>query len=88
MYLKNEYITPKEVDNYFPIVEEYDVLIGYVDAAHTTYIKTRRSITSLRVNFCGAPISNRTKIKPTVATTFTETEFIMVVNIAKTIEFL
>ena len=63
-----------EEDPNFPLIFR-DELIGYLDAAHATNIKTRRSITGLVVLFYLAAIAWKSCIQAVVATSLTEAEF-------------
>jgi hypothetical protein len=63
-------------------------LIGYVDAAHATDLRTRRSVTGYVNTLCGAAICYRSKLQSTVATSSTEAEFIAAVTAAKSIKYL
>ena len=58
-------------------------LVGYVDAAHATELRTRRSITGLIFTFAGGAIAFKSKVQPTVSTSSTEAEFIAAVHAAK-----
>ena len=63
-------------------------LAGYVDAAHATDLKTRRSITGLVFTFASSAIAFKSKLQPTVATSSTECEFIAAVHAAKIAKYL
>ena len=65
-----------------------DVLTGYVDAAHATDLKTRRSVSRSAVVLANAAISYKTKLQPVIATSSTEAEFIAAVAIAKDVKHL
>ena len=52
-----------------------DELIGFLDAAHATELKTRRSVTGFVPLFCHAAIAWKSGVQPVVATSLTEAEF-------------
>ncbi|KAI2491255.1 hypothetical protein MHU86_23307 [Fragilaria crotonensis] len=72
----------------FPEPSQPTLLAGYVDAAHATDLKTRRSITGLVFMFCGGPLAYKSKIQPTVSTSSTEAEFLAAVHAAKIAKYL
>jgi hypothetical protein len=72
----------------FPTHTNPKELIGYVDAAHATDLRTRRSVTGYVITLCGAAICYRSKLQSTVATSSTEAEFIAAVTAAKSIKYL
>jgi hypothetical protein len=72
----------------FPSHTNPKELIGYVDAAHATDLRTRRSVTGYVITLCGAAICYRSKLQSTVATSSTEAEFIAAVTAAKSIKYL
>jgi hypothetical protein len=72
----------------FPIHTNPTELLGYVDAAHATDLRTRRSVTGYVITLCGAAICYRSKLQSTVATSSTEAEFIAAVTAAKSIKYL
>ena len=53
-------------------------LRAYVDAAHATELKTRRSVTGLFINLGMGAIAYKCKLQPTVATSSTKAEFLVV----------
>lgn len=63
-------------------------LVGYVDAAHATDIKTRRSVTGIVFCLAGGAIAYKSKLQPTCATSSTEAEFIAAVHAAKIAKYL
>jgi hypothetical protein len=85
-------ITPISVDDSslapFPESTSSGQLIGYVDAAHTTDSRTRRSVTGFILTFCGAAIFYRSKVQTTIATSSTEAEFIAAVSASKAIKYI
>jgi hypothetical protein len=58
-------------------------LIGFVDAAHTTDVKTRHSVTGWFFTFAGGAVVCKSKLQTTVATRSTELEFLTAVHAAK-----
>ena len=66
----------------FPLIFQ-DELIGCLDAAHATNLKTRRSITGLVVLLCFAAIAWKNCIQAVVATSSTEAEFYSSVTCGK-----
>ena len=71
----------------FPHSDPYQ-LAGFVDAAHATDLKTRRSITGLVFTLAGGAIAFKSKIQPVVATSSTEAEFIAAVHAGKVAKYL
>ena len=71
----------------FPLIHR-DELIGCLDAAHATDLKTRRSITGLVVLFCFAAIAWKSRIQSVVATSSTEAEFYSSVTCGKIAKYL
>ena len=63
-------------------------LVGFVDAAHATDLKTRKSVTGVRFCLAGGAIAYKSKLQATVATSSTESEFIAAVDAAKTAKYL
>jgi hypothetical protein len=72
----------------FPLVQDPSQLVGYVDAAYATDVKTRRSVTGFVITLCSAAICYRSKLQPTVSTSSTEAEFIAAVTAAKAVKYL
>jgi len=58
-------------------------LVGILDAAHATDLKTRRSVTGLFILFAGAAIAYKSRLQSLVATSSTEAEFYAAVFCAK-----
>jgi hypothetical protein len=58
-------------------------LTGYVDAAHATDLKTRRSVSGYVFTLAGGAIAFKSKLQATVATSLTEAEFVAAVSAAK-----
>jgi hypothetical protein len=56
----------------FPSLSVPDQVVGFVDAAHATDAKTRRSVTGYVLTFCRAAVSYRSKVQNTIATSSTE----------------
>lgn len=71
----------------FPVYS-FDELIAFLDAAHATDIKTRRSVAGLVACLCGAAIAYKSRLIPTVATSSTEAEFLSAVMCAKIVKYL
>jgi hypothetical protein len=63
-------------------------LVGYVDAAHGTDLRTRRSVTGFIFSFAGAAVAYKSKLQSICATSSTEAEFIAAVLAAKTAKYL
>lgn len=72
----------------FPSTDDPTELLGYVDAAHATELKTRRSVTGLVFTLCGGAVAYKSKIQPVVATSSTEAEFYGAVHAAKIAKYL
>ena len=66
----------------FPFIHRNE-LIGCLNAAHATDLKTRCSITGLIVLFCFAAIAWKSRIQAVVATSSTEAEFCSSVTCGK-----
>ena len=81
------FLTPDPELPEFPTMD-YDQLVGILDAAHGTDLKTRRSVTGIAIFFCGAVIAWKSKLQPTVSTSSTEAEFIAAVQCAKLVIYL
>ena len=71
----------------FPTIMR-DALVGFLDAAHATHLKTRRSITGLVMFFCCAAIAWKSRVQAVVATSSTEAEFYAAVVCAKIAKYL
>lgn len=71
----------------FPTIQR-DELVGCLDAAHATELKSRRSVTGLVVLFCCAAIAWKSRVQPIVATSLTEAEFYAAVTCAKIVKYL
>jgi hypothetical protein len=67
---------------------EIDQLVGYVDAAHATDLKTRRSVTGYVFCLAGGAVAFKSKLQPVVATSSTEAEFVAAVSAAKVAKYL
>jgi hypothetical protein len=65
-----------------------DELVAFLDAAHATDIKSRRSVTGLIIVLCGAAITWKSRLQATVATSLTEAEFLAAVLTAKLVKYL
>ena len=63
-------------------------LLCYVDAAHATDLKTRRSVTGYGICYAGGVIAYKSKLQSTCSTSSTEAEFIAAVTAAKTVKYL
>ena len=63
-------------------------LTCYVDAAHATDLKTRRSVTGYGICYGGGVVAYKSKLQATCSTSSTEAEFIAVVTASKTIKYL
>ena len=63
-------------------------LVGFVDAAHATDIRTRRSVTGYTFSLAGGTIAYKSKLQPVLATSSTEAEFLAAVHAAKTAKYL
>ena len=71
----------------FPAFER-DELVGLLDAAHATELKTRRSVTGFVLLYCCAAIAWKSRVQPLVATSSTEAEFYAAVTCAKAAKYL
>lgn len=60
-------------------------LVGFVDAAHATALKTRQSVTGYVFCLAGGAVPFKSKLQPTVATSSTESEFVAAVSGAKVV---
>lgn len=65
-----------------------DELVGFVDAAHATDLKTRRSVTGYVLLFALAAVAYKVRLQATVATSSTEAEFISAVSCAKDAKYI
>ena len=63
-------------------------LMGYVDAAYATDIRTRRSVTGFVFTFAGAAVAYKSKLQSICATSLTEAEFLAAVHAAKTAKYM
>ena len=63
-------------------------MIGFLDAAHATELKSRRSVTGFVLLFCCAAIAWKSNVQPVVATSSTEAEFYAAVTCAKVAKYL
>ena len=71
----------------FPTFER-DEMVGFLDAAHATELKTRRSVTGFVLLLCYAAIAWKSRVQPVVATSSTEAEFYATVTCAKAAKYL
>ena len=78
------------VDPSLPTFPVHDLLqlVGYLDAAHATDLKTRRSVSGYVFTLAGGAVAFKSKLQPTVATSSTEAEFIAAVSAAKVAKYL
>ena len=60
-----------------------DELVGILDAAHATDLKTRRSVTGIALFYGGAVVAWKSRLQATVSTSSTEAEFLAAVHCAK-----
>ena len=67
---------------------ECDCLVGFLDTAHATELKTRRSVTGYAILFCCAAIAWKGHVQPVAATSSTEAEFYASVTCTKTAKYL
>ena len=67
---------------------EHDGMAGFLDAAHATDLKTRRSVTGYVIFLALAAIAWKSRIQPLVATSSTEAEFYAAVTCAKVAKYL
>ena len=65
-----------------------DELVGVLDAAHATDLKTHRSVTGIAIYYGGAVIAWKSRLQPTVSTSSTEAEFLAAVHCAKMVIYL
>ena len=63
-------------------------LVGFLDAAHATDLRTRRSVTGLVILFCHAAIAWKGTLQSLVATSSTEAELYAAVICAKIVKYL
>ena len=71
----------------FPTFDR-DELVGLLDAAHATELKTRRSVTGFVLLYCHAAIAWKSRVQSLVATSSTEAEFYAAVVCAKAAKYL
>jgi hypothetical protein len=67
---------------------DFTNLVGYVDAAHGTDLRTRRSVTGYVFMLAGGAVAYKTKLQSICATSSTEAEFLAAVHAAKTAKYL
>jgi hypothetical protein len=72
----------------FDVEIPVDQLYGYVDSAHATDLRNRRSTTGYAFCLAGGTIAWRAATQSVVATSSTEGEFIAAVSAAKTAKYL
>jgi hypothetical protein len=72
----------------FDVDLPYDQLLGFVDSAHATDLRNRRSTTGYAFCLAGGAIAWRASTQSVVATSSTEGEFIAAVSAAKTAKYL
>ena len=79
-----------EDDPSLPSFPEFarDELVGFLDAAHATELKTRRSVTGFVLLYGYAAIAYKSRVQPVVATSSTEAEFYAAVTCAKAAKYL
>jgi hypothetical protein len=82
--------TPISADPTLPSFPTHDLLhlVGYVNAAHATNIKTHCSISGMVFTLAGGAVTYKSKLQPTISTSSTEAEFITAVSAAKTAKYL
>ena len=71
----------------FPTFER-DELVGLLDAAHATKLRTQRSVTGFVLLYCHAAIAWKSRVQLLVATSSTEAEFYAAVSCAKAAKYL
>jgi hypothetical protein len=78
------------IDPSLPTFPTHDLLrlTGYVDAAHATDLKTRRSVSGYVFTLAGGAVTFKSKLQATVATSSTEAEFVAAVSAAKVAKYL
>ena len=86
-YVPFEFLEPDSDLPSFPFIER-DELVGLLDAAHATDLKTRRSVTGFVILFCRAAIAWKSRLQSLVATSSTEAEFYSAVTCAKVVKYL
>ncbi len=72
----------------FPVNHDLLKLVAYVDSAHGTCKRTRRSVTGYGITLAGGVIAFKSKLQATVSTSSTEAEFIAAVVAAKAVKYL
>ena len=70
----------------FPTFSRHE-LVGILDAAHATDLRTRRSVTGMLILYCGAAIAYKSRLQSLVATSSTEAEFYAAVFCAKLVKY-
>ena len=65
-----------------------DELVAFLDAAHATELRTRRSVTGYVLLFGNTAIAWKSRVQPVVATSSTEAEFYAAVTCAKAAKYL
>jgi hypothetical protein len=80
MELLNAYVDT--IDPLLPTFPTHDLLrlTGYVNAAHATDLKTRRSVSGYVFTLAGGAVAFKSKLQATVATSSTEVEFVAAVS--------
>jgi hypothetical protein len=84
-------LTKQPVDNIdllVPCPAEMDQLVGYMDAAHGTCMRTRRSIGGEIFCLAGAAILCRSKWTVEICTNSTEAEFVIDVHGGKSVKYV
>jgi hypothetical protein len=78
------------IDSSLPTFPSSDLLelVGFVDAAHATDLKSRRSVTGFVFCLGGAAIAYKSKLQATVSTSSTEAELIAAMHAAKVAKYL
>ena len=65
-----------------------DELVGILDAAHATDLRSRRSVTGLALCCGGAVVAWKSRLQATVSTSSTEAEFMAAVECAKMVIYM
>ena len=81
---------PLEPDPTLPTFPQFEgnELVGVLDAAHATDLKTRRSVSGLVIYYAGAAVAWKSRLQPTVSTSSTEAEFLAAVQCAKMVIYM
>ena len=82
-----DWVTPDPSLPSFPTFER-DQLVGFLDAAHATDLRNRRSVTGYILLYCGAAIAYKSRLQSVTATSSTEAEFYAAVTCAKAAKYL